>query len=84
MKRAKSISHFAALQISERNLGQAICQPTDQSMAKKYLNRHSFRIDYLEIADAETLDSPSPNGMVNKSWLRSSLRILNEVRLIDK
>lgn len=79
--RSKAVMIFQSLSFIKNNLVAGETQ-TINKKAIAMLTREGFRVDYIEIADAKTLE-PVSNWDGEKKLVALAAAFLNEVRLID-
>ncbi len=80
-ERKKAVLIFKSLSFIKDNINSAGIE-TIKSKAISMLIHEGFRVDYIEIADAKTLESVS-NRDGKKKLVALAAAFLNEVRLID-
>ena len=80
-ERRKAVLIFQSLSFIKNNLVSGETE-TIKNKAIAMLTREGFRVDYIEIADAKTLE-PVSNWDGKKKLVALAAAFLNEVRLID-
>ena len=80
-EREKAVFIFKSLLYTKENIGSTGIE-TIKNNAIYMLAGEGFRVDYIEIADAKTLE-PASNWDGNQKLVALAAAYLNEVRLID-
>lgn len=80
-ERKKSVLIFQSLSFIKDNIGSASIE-TLKNKANAILTNEGFKVDYIEIADAKTLEPVSTQDE-NEKLVALAAAFINEVRLID-
>ncbi len=80
-ERQKAVLIFKSLSYIKENIGSNGIESI-KNKANAMLTNEGFRVDYIEIADAKTLE-PASNWDGNQKLVALAAAYLNEVRLID-